>query len=64
MKRFLFVVLLLASFVRSDNYGSYTCPEDGCYLNWERTEFCQGMNCRTVKIYKCPCCNKYWKVYQ
>ena len=47
-------------------YGeSYSCPECNCALIWTgRTLFCQGINCRTVKIYRCCCCRKEWRVYE
>lgn len=42
----------------------YYCELDSCLLIWTgKTLFCQGINCRTVKIYKCGCCRKSWKVY-
>jgi hypothetical protein len=44
---------------------SYLCPDDSCELTWTgRTDFCVGINCRTVKIYRCGCCAKEWRVYQ
>lgn len=41
------------------------CPECGCSLMWTgKTEYCVGIRCRTVKVYRCGCCRKLWNVYQ
>lgn len=47
------------------SFGGYKCPECDCSLIWTgRTDFCVGIQCRTVKYYRCACCNKIWKVYE
>ena len=47
-------------------YGeTYSCPECNCSMIWNgKTLFCQGINCRTVKIYKCCCCQKEFRIYE
>jgi hypothetical protein len=46
-------------------YGSgYECPDDGCSLVYTgKDEFCVGIKCRHVQIYRCGCCGKSWRVY-
>jgi hypothetical protein len=54
------------AYVNKCNYGeTYICPDDNCRLIWTgETNFCVGINCRTVKIYQCGCCGKKWGIYQ
>ena len=62
--KYLMVLLMVGVMALPLEFGSHKCPEDGCHLIWQTTEYCQGMKCRAVKIYKCPCCGKLWKVYE
>jgi hypothetical protein len=64
IRRILLSIGFAAMFCGMVFYGSYKCPEDNCRLMWVSTEFCQGVRCRTVEIYKCGCCGKQWRVYK
>jgi hypothetical protein len=66
MRKFLIALFLVVSLVAiASAWGeNYNCPDDSCNLIWTgKTEFCVGINCRTVKIYRCGCCSKLWRVY-
>jgi hypothetical protein len=66
MIRFIMAILLFVILcVPVIPFGeSYSCPDDNCPLIYTGvTNFCVGVNCRTVKIYQCGCCNKLFEVY-
>jgi hypothetical protein len=78
MKKFLLVVMvailcLMATPVVTQcrvgheqvvSFSQVTCPDCGCSCYYIRTNYCVGLRCQTVEIYKCGCCNKEWGVYQ
>ena len=65
LKKIVLAIVSASAAVICLGYGSVACPEDGCNLIWTgKTEFCVGVKCRTVKIYRCGCCSKLWRVYE
>jgi hypothetical protein len=62
------VAILICCWPATSGIESYrhdpVCPEDNCALMYNHTEFCVGMNCRTVIYYKCCCCGTLWGIYQ
>ena len=63
-KVMLAIAVISCMLAANNHYMNPSCPEDGCVLVYHSTLFCQGIMCKTVKVYRCGCCGKYWKVYE
>lgn len=67
MKKIIVLALALILFVQAPtrthtvNFMDTICPYDNCEMIWTgKTQYCWGLNCANLKLYRCQCCGRTW----